>query len=144
MVQQSNYRRPNLLHTSVSACSAAAVLIGPGTFTRLAALDQRQSSISPVDFAREQSFRVSASLNKSPGKASRTMFSICRAFCKRRPILMSIGLISQIKTLPFFFHQPSCQKPRRSGIKTPKLFRGIGKPNRPARVGAMSDCSTVV
>lgn len=38
---------------------------------------------------------------------------------------------------------PVSQRGRKSAMKTPKLFCGTGKPRRAARVGAISDCSTV-
>ena len=39
---------------------------------------------------------------------------------------------------------PGFQMSRNSDIKTPRLFSGTGNPSKPARVGAMSDCSTLL
>ena len=52
--------------------------------------------------------------------------------------------INMIVLDPASSYLPVDHNGRNCAINTPKLFSGIGKPRRPAKVGAISDCSIFV
>lgn len=108
--------------------------------------DHKHFNVSSSDLNKLQSEAVPFSSKSKLKKVPLKMVIICFAFCSIRRSLASILDIKNltIKGYHFGYDVPSGQNDKKSGMNIPRLFRGTGKPSKPASVGAMSDCSILL
>lgn len=134
-------------HTSSRAFKVTSVsLVSPRLSICVILLHWHDSS-STSDSDRIQSPGSISSSNVAPANVFLTTSRICRALRSKIRILSSPGWVSQTvrrHRVRARSYAPFSKKRSNSGMQTPRLLRGTGKPNKAAKVGAISDCCTTL